>query len=395
MDLRDNCHLCGSPLADALGVHDQSRTCRLDTAACIACSLLQTVPHPTADEVSHYYASGDYRREFPWLPRPELDEALQPTGRMVSPDDADYGLACDRHGERAAARLIDALGLHDKHSVLEVGCGDGRVAAAMHRAGINVAAVEHDPALAAQAAQRGVRIADTRIGCFDVVYALQVIEHFADPVGELAGMVQRARIGGMVFVEVPTVERPYVSLAYFLQKPHVVNYTTHTLAAALRRAGLGEVHTAIDGSVLLGWGVRSADGPRPYEPHGGPMAQEVVGELLAWERQRAAVEHAERCIDSFCDPQWREQASGDDDTRKVLAFVADEFVRWRRMGSDAGVSLADLCKQLETLERPDWHRDAWTRGFYAGRIYEGQRMGTALAHINNQLGYNLNKSNKP
>ena len=386
----DDCYLCGHSLSDALHVHDQGRTGPLTTVACSECALVQTSPHPTAAEVADYYRSGQYRIEFPALPREELDAELQPTGRTVRPEDDDYADTLDRHGEHAARRLIDALGLGAGVRVLEVGCGDGRVAAAMRRLGVDVRAAEYDPRLAAEAVERGAELAGLEDDGFDIAYALQVVEHFADPVGELEAMVRRVKIGGLVFVEVPTVERPYVSLSHFLQKPHVVNYSTHTLAAALRRAGLKEVHTAIDGSVLLGWGVRSADGPRAYEPHGGPLAPEVVGKLLAWERQRAATDAAERHIERFLDAEWRASMPSEN-TRETLAFMADEFQRWRRMGSDAGVSLAKLCRMLEEVERPDWHADPWMRGFYAGRIYEGQRMGTAIAHINNQLGLNLNK----
>lgn len=388
--MTDDCYLCGHTLSDALHVHDQGRTGPLTTVACSECSLLQTSPHPTAAEVEDYYRSGQYRIEFPALPRDELDAELQPTGRTVRPEDDDYADTLDRHGEYAARRLVDALGLGAGVRVLEVGCGDGRVAAAMRRLGVDVRAAEYDPRLAAEAVERGAVLAGLEDDGFDIAYALQVVEHFADPVGELEAMVRRVKVGGLVFVEVPTVERPYVSLSHFLQKPHVVNYSTHTLAAALRRAGLEEVHTAIDGSVLLGWGVRSANGPRAYEPHGGPLAPEVVGKLLAWERQRAATAAAERHIECFLDAEWRACVPGEGN-RATLDFMADEFQRWRRMGSDAGVSLAKLCRMLEEVERPDWHADPWMRGFYAGRIYEGQRMGTALAHINNQLGLNLNK----
>ena len=146
--MTDDCYLCGHTLGDALHVHDQGRTGPLTTVACSECSLLQTSPHPTAAEVADYYRSGQYRLEFPALPREELDAELQPTGRMVRPEDDDYAATLDRHGERAARRLIDALGLGAGVRVLEVGCGDGRVAAAMRRLGVDVRAAEYQVAAA-------------------------------------------------------------------------------------------------------------------------------------------------------------------------------------------------------------------------------------------------------
>jgi len=400
--MTDCCHLCASPLTDAIEVSRESRTGPLLTVACRRCSLVQTVPHATPEEVLAYYASGQYRREFPDLPRPWLDEDGKPSDplRHVNPGDTDYALTLDRHAQHAARRLWRTLGLWEDVSVLEVGCGDGRIAAELARMGAKVHAVEADPEKLAEAR---TRLADVyqhaESDAYDVVYALQVIEHFSRPVPELCDMVRHAKKGGIVYVEVPTVEKPYGSLAHFLQRPHTVNYSTHTLAAALTIAGLDEVQTELDGSVLCGIGLRSEEGTRAYRTHGGPSALEVVGRLHAWERQRAEAETAERRVNDFLNPKWRVDACAradgvDAGTLDTLNFVADEFIRWRKMATNAGYSLAKLCVMLEEAERPDWHVDPWVRGFYAGRIYEGQRLGSALAHINNGLTLDLNRRPK-
>lgn len=395
----DSCYLCAASLERAIRVHDDSRTCPLVTVACASCSLVQTVPHPTPAEVFEYYASGAYRREFPDLPRVWIGDDGEPDPtRLVSPDDPEYPLTCDRHGEHAARRLIEALDLgRPGLRVLEVGGGDGRVNAAMRRAGVDAEMIERDPAKATQAESLGAKVVADGAG-YDVVFALQVVEHFADPVGELAAMVERAKVGGIVFVEVPTVERPYVSLTHFLQKPHVVNYSSHTLAEALRCAGLDDVRTAIDGGVLLGWGERGTSRRRAYEPHGGPMAAEVVGRLHGWERERAARELAERRLRDFADPEWRAALTADEwgtpmDSRATVDFAASELDRAQRGLASAVYQLGKVIHLLESESEtaPTWHPEPWVRGCYAGRDAERQKIGVVLSMVHSSLLVLLNK----
>ena len=411
----DACHLCGHDLADALHVHDEGRpyTGPLHTVACSECSLVQTVPHPTAAEVADYYASGRYRVEFPDLPKMWIGEDMQPDpSRMIDPVDPLYGVTCDRHGQHAAQRLAEMMDMSPETSVLEVGCGDGRVAGWLRAAGIEIQAVEADPGKRKEAEARGVSVWSD-IGepapsmVFDRVYALQVAEHFADPIGGLASIIQRAIPGGLVFVEVPCVERPYVSLSHFFQKPHVVNYSAHTLAAALRCAGLDDVHTAIDGNVLMGWGVAGNGERRPYEPHGGPPAAQIVGTLHKWERERAERETAERYEAAFLNPAWRNELAGvdpytyaeisPDEPGPVLDHMAAEFVKWRDVGTDAIYGIAKLCKRIddEHGDLETWHANAWVRGYHAGVAAERQRLGVILGNMSNGLLVKLNRKEAP
>ncbi len=396
-----SCHLCDAPLTDAVYVHNEGRTGPMVTVACRSCSLVQTVPHATPHDVAVYYASGEYRREFPDLPRRWIDDDGQPTDEMVAPDDARYAETCTRHGAHAARRLVHGLGLEPGQRVLEVGSGDGSVAGAMHELlGGGVYVLERDSRKAGEALARGVPIHDPSTGeaegGFDVAFALQVVEHFARPVEDMVAMVRQVREGGMVYVEVPCVERPYVSLTHFLQKPHTVNFSRHTLAALMHRAGLDDVHTDYDGAVLCGYGVRGSSGPRPYEPHGGPMAEEVVGKLKAWESERAATELAIKRMRDFEDADWRASITDDVEACGTLDFAADELVRWRACATDAIGELTSIVRLLEQAHetRPSWDADMWMRGLRAGQAQESQRIGAALAHVLNRLVSQLNKAAK-
>lgn len=379
------CHLCKTSLV-AQHVSNEGRTGPLHTVACQACGLVQTLPHPTAEEVAAYYASGAYRQEFRPLPVYELDANLEPTGRMVDPGSPDYETALDRAGVHTAKRLIRDYAIAPTDRVLEVGCGDGRVAAAFAEAGVCTMAIEADPNKRLEAQARGVRAEEPHeCSGHDFVYALQVAEHFADPVRELhENIVRHAKIGGVVVVEVPTVERPYVSLSHFLQKPHVVNYSGHTLQEAMWAAGLDEARTRIEGSVLIGEGIRSADGPRKRPPGyqwPGPSGTEVAAALKRWEHDR---EHSRGAI-------VRRFMEGEDLDPAALQTIREEFALWSETAERAVRGMGLLCKAIDDQPREDWHADPWVRGYLAGRIYEGQRLSRALDHVNGDVMMFLNR----
>ena len=433
------CHLCGSRVSDGrpseplpgdfkgfapvhygcVKVHDEARTGPLTTVACSHCGLVQTLPHPTRQEVAKYYSSGQYRRDFPPLPVFELTPDLRPTGRMVEPTEPGYSEALDLGAASVARRLVDTFQIAKTDRILEVGCGDGRVSAALVRMGFSVSAVEQDPNLRYAASERcawayaerwpvrmGEDLAElpgapvicdaperafgfgaTSPPPFDFVFALQVLEHFPSPVADLyTNLVRYAKPGtGVVCVEVPTVERPYVSLAHFLQKPHVVNFSTHTLGAALKMAGLTETVVKIEGSVLIGAGVRTGE-PEAYVPHGGPSGEQVAAELQAWEARRLA--NPKAVVQRFVD--------GEDMDEAEMAIVRDDFLRWAEVGSHAVMSIGaphGICALYDSAQDrvQDWHPDPWVRGYLAGRIYESQRASRMLDHLTNELLMRLNR----
>lgn len=103
-----------------------------------------------------------------------------------------------------AADIIRKNG--DVSSVLDVGCFDGRfldhLGTGYHRAGIEV-----HPRAAELAAARGIRIVghdfselDSLASRFDVVVAMDVIEHVADPREFIKSMARVTRPGGLLIV---------------------------------------------------------------------------------------------------------------------------------------------------------------------------------------------------
>ena len=100
---------------------------------------------------------------------------------------------------------------------LDVGCGAGLLAEPLARLGAAVTAVDAAPELIevakAHAAGQGLDIAYRAVGveqldgAFDLVTALEVIEHVADPQGFIDSLVARLAPGGLLILSTPNRTR--------------------------------------------------------------------------------------------------------------------------------------------------------------------------------------------
>lgn len=166
--------------------------------------------------------------------------------------------------ERVAAAGFAWPGL----GLLDVGCGAGLAAEAFARRGAAVTAIDASAEAIAAArlhAEQGGLAIDYRIAApedlaaegarFDVVVALEVIEHVADRDAFLAALAALARPGGLVFLS--TLNRTARSFLlaklgaeYLLRLLPVGTHdwrgfvTPAELARALRRAGLAVIDSA-------------------------------------------------------------------------------------------------------------------------------------------------------
>lgn len=174
-----------------------------------------------------------------------VPEGLQPPGFAVR---SRFLLAHVREGDR----------------VLDAGCGEGRFAAELARAGARVVAadVAEEPLRRARARhpELDLRLIDGEgsweldDACFDVVWAGEVIEHVADTAAWLSEVRRVLRSGGRLLLSTPAhgplvLARLALSTRAFAEHfdplgDHLRFYSRRTLTALLGEFGFDEVRVA-------------------------------------------------------------------------------------------------------------------------------------------------------
>ena len=165
--------------------------------------------------------------------------------------------------------------------VLDVGCGIGNFLELASGDGLQATGVDVEPRAIAAARARGL---DAHLsaeldgalpdGSVDALTLWDVIEHVADPLALVAGLVPKLRPGGVVIVETPDAEFParalvrlidsatfgrvkWAELLYYLE--HKTYFTARGLELLFRRAGLVPLETLHENSPraktarLLAW----------------------------------------------------------------------------------------------------------------------------------------------
>jgi SAM-dependent methyltransferase len=129
---------------------------------------------------------------------------------------------------------------------------------------------------------------------FDVICAMQVMEHVVDPIAFARMLAKYLAPGGIVYVEVPNLADPLLSLyaepsyrPFYFHEAHVFYMSARALATIMLRAGFsGELHFLQEYNFLnhLHWVTRH--GPQP-SCHPGLQAPTVpTSEMLPEETRR-------------------------------------------------------------------------------------------------------------
>jgi SAM-dependent methyltransferase len=218
------CPLCGSTSFEPLARHDRNLL-GICTVGCRTCGFLQTNPRPSAKGLDRFYR--DYYRLY-------YQGTASPDQNYIANLNKDARLAYTAKFFAADLRLrADAV-------VLDYGCGEGSLFAALRKAGFSGAfyGVELNANFGEFASRYGNATVSNSIRAnepVDLAIMNHVLEHLDDPVGTLKELARLVKPDGQLYIDVPDAEE--YDKIYDLHIAHIFHFTERTLRSVVEAAG--------------------------------------------------------------------------------------------------------------------------------------------------------------
>lgn len=218
------CPVCQGTEFLPLARHDRNLL-GVTTVGCQRCGLIQTNPRPSAAGLEAFYR--DHYRMY-------YQGATAPDAQYIASLNKDARLAS------SAAFFANDLRLPLDAAVLDFGCGEGSLFAALRKAGFSGSfyGVELNASFGEFASRYGNATVSNSIRSrepVDLVIVNHVLEHLADPLGTLNELGNLLNPGGKLYVDVPDAEE--YSGIQDLHIAHIYHFTERTLRRLVEQAG--------------------------------------------------------------------------------------------------------------------------------------------------------------
>lgn len=218
------CPICAGNSFSALARNDRNLL-GVETVGCNSCGLIQTNPRPSAEGLTTFYR--DHYRLY-------YQGATAPDARYIADLNKDIRLA------NTAAFFSNALQLPKDAVILDYGCGEGSLFAALRKASFSGAfyGVELNASFGEFASRYGNATVSNSIRSrepVDLAIVNHVLEHLSDPIATLKELGRLLKRGGLLYIDVPDAEE-YDSIQD-LHIAHIYHFTERTLGRLVEQAG--------------------------------------------------------------------------------------------------------------------------------------------------------------
>lgn len=218
------CPLCGETDFTPLAYNDRNLL-GIKTVGCNCCGLVQTNPRPSAVGLDRFYRD-NYRIFY--------QGATTPDRAYIANLNKDVRLAY------TAKFFTEKIGLPSNAVVLDFGCGEGSLFAALRKAGFTGAfyGVELNANFGEYASRYGDATVSNSIRSreqVDLAVVNHVLEHLDDPIRALREIGNLIKPGGYLYIDVPDAEE--YDKIYDLHIAHIYHFTDRTLLSLVEQAG--------------------------------------------------------------------------------------------------------------------------------------------------------------
>lgn len=212
-----NCPVCENKDFVQLNNNDRYEM-GLITVGCNHCGLIQTNPRPSKTGIEFFY-SQEYRKFYQGVSNPS-EEYIQQNNKY-------------ERMTYLVSFLNKVVNITENTVILDIGCSEGAFFGALRKSGFSgkLYGVELNKAFAEYAATRNnaevySTINDLNVS-FDLIVVNHVFEHLLEPQIFLHDIKRLLKDDGVLFIDVPDVER-YSSIGD-LHLGHLFHYSTRTL----------------------------------------------------------------------------------------------------------------------------------------------------------------------
>jgi SAM-dependent methyltransferase len=166
---------------------------------------------------------------------------------MSVPSSAEFHVWESTPSDSELAQAVEFWRPYLGQRVLDVGCGEGHLVAALARSGYQAEGVDVTPDLAARAAARGVKVTESDAlafvreqgSRFDTFLMLDFVEHV--PFGQVETILAAVPRGARCIIQTPNINS-IIGHQFYLQVPgHVTPLSPFVLDKMFKRAGMKTV----------------------------------------------------------------------------------------------------------------------------------------------------------